>query len=113
MRLWLHTNGAASPQFDNNGFVVGPGAGAIDDLEKILDLAWENEVGLILCLWSFDMLRIRFGSLITDRAKLLLTDSVYTESYINNSLIPMVDSLKGHPGIIAWEVFNEPRCLLR
>lgn len=108
MRLWLHTNGEHTPAFDSNGMVTGPGEGTIEDLEQILDLAWEYEIGLILCLWSFDMLRESFGEEVTTRARQLLIDSAHTASYINKSLIPMVDSLKGHPGIQSWEIFNEP-----
>lgn len=108
MRLWLHTNGANTPEFGTDGMVTGPGENAISDLEKILDLAWENEVGLMLCLWSFDMLRESFGDDITQRSRKLLTDSAHTASYIYNALIPMVDSLKGHPAIQSWEIFNEP-----
>ena len=106
MRLWLHTTGAVSPEFD--GFeVVGPGDGTIEDLRVILDEAWNNDIGLILCLWSFDMLRARNGELITDRAKALLESSVLTQRYIDNALIPMVKELGDHPAIIAWEIFNE------
>lgn len=107
MRLWLHTTGAVTPEF--NGFeVVGPGEGAIEDLRLILDEAWRNDVGLILCLWSFDMLRARNGEEITDRAKALLESKVLTQRYINSALIPMVEALGDHPAIIAWEIFNEP-----
>lgn len=108
MRLWLHTNGASTPQFDSGGRVIGPGTGTIEDLRRILDLAWENRVGMLLCLWSFDMLRTSFGSTITDRSMNMLADTSYTNAYIENSLIPMVEALQGHPAIIAWEVFNEP-----
>jgi hypothetical protein len=104
----LHTNGTSTPQFDNAGFVVGPGEGTIEDLKKALDLAWEREIGLKLCLWSFDMLHQQNNSTVISRNLLMLTDTTYTRAYINNSLIPMVDSLKGHPAIIAWEIFNEP-----
>jgi hypothetical protein len=38
----------------------------------------------------------------------LLNDTTYTNAYIRNALIPMVDSLKGNPAIVAWEIFNEP-----
>ncbi|MFH1194806.1 MAG: discoidin domain-containing protein [bacterium] len=108
MRLWLHTTGSVSPQFDATGKVIGPGVGAIDDLEQILDLAWEREIGLMLCLWSFDMLRISNGATITNRAMSMLTDTSYTNTYVRNSLIPMVEALEGHPGILSWEIFNEP-----
>jgi hypothetical protein len=108
MRLWLHTTGANTPEFNAAGIVIGPGKGAIDDLQKILDVAWENQVGVMLCLWSFDMLRISNGTTITDHAMSMLSDTTFLGAYINNSLIPMVKALKKHPAIIAWEIFNEP-----
>lgn len=108
MRLWLHTTGAVSPQFDATGLVIGPGQNTIEDLKQILDIAWENHVGVLPCLWSFDMLRISNGATITDRAMSMLSDTTSLRAYIDNSLIPMVEALKGHPAIIAWEIFNEP-----
>ncbi len=107
MRFWLHITGANTPEWSGSQ-VVGPGQGAITDLQNILDLAWDNGVGLVLCLWSFDMLRISNGTLITDRSFDLLTDSTLTRTYIDNALVPIVQALTGHPAIIAWEIFNEP-----
>ncbi|HOK65657.1 MAG TPA: CBM35 domain-containing protein [Anaerohalosphaeraceae bacterium] len=107
MRLWLHTNGANTPAW--NGFAVtGPGTNTIADLEAILDLAWEHRISLMLCLWSFDMLRESYGTAITDRSMAILTDPTYRQTYIDNALIPMVSALAGHPAILAWEIFNEP-----
>ena len=108
MRLWLHTDGTSTPEFDSSGYVMGPGINTIEDLKAILDSAWRREIGLKLCLWSFDMLRLNKPSNVLDRNIAMLTDTNYTRAYINNCLIPMVDSLKGHPAIIAWEIFNEP-----
>ncbi|MFZ1083091.1 MAG: discoidin domain-containing protein [Candidatus Kryptoniota bacterium] len=113
MRLWLHTNGAETPVFDSNGYVSGPGPYAIQDLKKILSLAQQNNVGLVLCLWSFDMLQAAGSETnltqtqVNDNYK-LLTDTSYTMAYIRNSLIPMVDSVQDNPAILAWEIFNEP-----
>jgi hypothetical protein len=107
LRWWLHTNGTVSPAFDNSNFVSGPGSGTISDVKKVLDLAWEREIGVKLCLWSFDMLRSSNSTAVLNRNKLMLQDTAYTHAYINNCLIPMIDSLKGHPAIIAWEIFNE------
>ncbi len=107
MRLWLHTNGAHTPEW--SGFtVVGPGTDTISDLQDILDLAWEHKVSMMLCLWSFDMLRTSYGDTINDRAEAILTNTTYRQSYIDNCLIPMVTALAGHPAIVAWEIFNEP-----
>jgi hypothetical protein len=107
-RLWLHTDGTQTPQFNANGLVIGPGANAIEDLEQILDLAWQNEIGLLLCLWSHDMMNTRYSSQILDRNEMLLTDTSAMRVYINNALIPMVEAVQGHPALIAWEIFNEP-----
>ncbi|MDP4183585.1 MAG: Ig-like domain-containing protein [Bacteroidota bacterium] len=107
MRLWVHTNGAITPQFSGK-LVTGPGKNTISDLKKIVKLANDNEIGLILCLWSFDMLRTSYGTVITDRSKNILTNVDATITYLEKALIPMVDSLKDTPGIIAWEIFNEP-----
>lgn len=108
LRWWLHTNGINTPEFDGSGYVVGPGSGTIADIKKVLDLAWEREIGIDLCLWSFDMLKSSNGSTVINRNTLLLNDTSYTNAYIRNCLIPMVDALKGHPAIVAWEIFNEP-----
>ena len=107
MRLWLHTTGAYTPAWNGNT-VTGPGDNTIADLKTILDIAWTNKVGVILCLWSFDMLRIANGTNITTRAQAILTIPMFRQAYITNCLVPMVQALKGHPAIIAWEIFNEP-----
>jgi hypothetical protein len=107
LRFWLHTTGQYTPQFNAGGAVTGPGTNAIADLKRILDMAWQRRIGLVLCLWSFDMMVITNGTTVTNRSQLMLTDTAYTHAYINNALIPMVNGVRGHPGIIAWEVFNE------
>jgi Cellulase (glycosyl hydrolase family 5) len=107
LRLWLHTTGANTPAWSGST-VTGPGNNTIADLQKILDLAWQRKVGVILCLWSFDMLRTNNGATITTRSRNILTNDVYRQAYITNCLIPMVQAVKEHPAIIAWEIFNEP-----
>jgi hypothetical protein len=107
LRWWLHTNGTVSPAFNDTGLVIGPGSGTIESLKKALDIAWQREIGVKLCLWSFDMLQVTNSSVLVRNLK-LLNDTAYISAYINKCLIPMVDSLKGHPAIIAWEIFNEP-----
>jgi hypothetical protein len=107
MRLWLHTTGENSPAWSGWN-VTGPGTDTIADLETILDLAWEHDVGMVLCLWSFDMLVNTRPASVTDRSHAILTNETYRATYITNALIPMVQALQGHPAIIAWEIFNEP-----
>ena len=106
MRLWLHTTGSSTPQWSGN-MVIGPGVGAVEDLRTILSLAQSYDISLMLCLWSFDMLRISNGTGVTDRSFAILTQPANRQSYMDNSLKPMVEALKGHPAILAWEIFNE------
>lgn len=108
VRLWVHTNGASSPQYSGDS-VQGPGSGTISALQKIVDLAWSHKVTLVLCLWSFDMENPKeISAQQLRRNTKLLTDTRYTNNYINHALIPMVKGLKGHPGVVTWEIFNEP-----
>ena len=108
MRLWLNTNCSHTPQFNSYGFIIGPGVNAIQDLKDILSIAQQNDIGLQLCLLSFNML----STTELDTTQLnfnfnLLTDTTYTMSYVRNALIPMVQAVKGNSAIIGWEVFNE------
>jgi hypothetical protein len=107
IRWWLHTNGTSSPFFLNDSVAY------ITDNEilamfKGLDMAYERGMGIIMCLWSFDMLRSSNSTLVKYRNRLMLTDPVYTQAYINNALIPLLETIGDHPAVICWEIFNEP-----
>ena len=107
VRIWFHTTGNSTPEF-SNGAVIGPGEGTIEDARTILDLGLEYKVGVTFCLWSFDMLRATNSAAVLARNRAMLEDTTFTRAYINNSLIPMVEALGGHPALFSWEIFNEP-----
>ena len=108
-RWWLHIDGSVTPQFSSvDSTVIGPGSHTISDMRKTLDIAWQRAVGVNICLWAFDMLNTSNSALVLARNQKLLNDTNAIRAYINNCLIPMVDSLKGHPAILSWEIFNEP-----
>ncbi|MCL6589809.1 MAG: discoidin domain-containing protein [Firmicutes bacterium] len=110
VRWWLHVNGSKSPLFSADGYVTGISPNTIPNLKKALDMAWDRGLVMILTLWSFDMLQNQGQDMIA--TKRLIEDKKATAYYIKNALIPMVKAVKGHPGLLAWEVCNEPEGML-
>ena len=107
IRWWLHTNGSTSPIYGEDGKVIGLGEHEAENLKRALDLAYERGVLLMLCLWSHDMMKTDAG-IPTEWNQKMIEDPAYTQAYIDNALIPLVTAVKGHPDIVAWEIFNEP-----
>jgi len=110
VRVWIHCDGRASPEFDQNGYVTGLDENLLDELEDLLTKANDHAIMVVLCLWSHDMLEDHtaiagdFAGLHSD----LIKDSEKSQSYINQALVPMVQRLRDHCNILAWEVMNEP-----
>ncbi|MBN2305228.1 MAG: discoidin domain-containing protein, partial [Anaerolineae bacterium] len=107
LRWWLHTDGSASPIYGDDGKVVGLGENDIKNLKRGIDLAYERGILVMPVLWSHDMLKEK-AAVPAEWNTLMIEDPDYTQAYIDNALIPMVEALAGHPGIVAWEIFNEP-----
>jgi hypothetical protein len=108
MRMWLSHEMQYGYTFDSKGRASGLAANTISDMKKVLKLGWDREIGVIFCLLGFDMLKTELDTATLNRNKLILSDTSYTNAYIRNCLIPMVNALKGNPALISWEVFNEP-----
>ena len=106
VRWWLHTNGVQTPEFGADGLVRHIQPLALQNMRKVLDLAWERGITVSLCLWSFDMMQDQGQDLSVTRQ--LLEDSMALEAYLDRSLIPMVEFIGDHPAVMTWEIFNEP-----
>ena len=113
MRIWVHTSGEFNPKHDAQGFYICKDQKFFDDLKDMLDLADQHHILVMLTLWSFDMLDLAkspniYGDDIIPRNKALLTDNRYTDAYINNCYVKILDAVKGKPALLAIEVINEP-----
>ncbi len=106
LRWWLHVNGSESPVF-NEERVTGLAPQEIPNLLRALDMAHERRIMILAVLWSFDMLQQQAGVDI-ERNKRLIEDRLFTQAYIDNALTPMVQAVRGHPALLAWEICNEP-----
>jgi hypothetical protein len=104
VRWWMHCDGQATPSYDAQGKVTGMPEQAFVNMGRMLDLAAANKILLMPVLWSFDMANRNHANLILD--------SAYTNSYIRTVLTPLVTRYKGHPGLLAWEICNEPEWML-
>lgn len=95
--------GDNTPHFGSDGFVLGPDeAGTlINDLREFLDLCQANNIFVNLVLWNGALMR-------NGNYEALLYDNDKLQSYIDNALVPLVQGLKDHPALAAWEPMNEP-----
>lgn len=106
IRIWLFVEGDNIPAFDDkeSGRVVATdNAGTLTaDIELLLDYAASQNVFVNLCLWNGAVLRQQHTiDLIRD----VQGDRV--TSLLNTVITPLATAFKGHPGLGAWEIFNE------
>lgn len=114
MRFWLHTNGATNPLY-NDGVdplkCTGITSNDTTNLKDLLDRAKNHGISIQICIWTHNMLstlQTEVTQAVRDRNRAILEDTTYTKHYINNALTHFVKATKGHPALLAWEVFNEP-----
>ena len=57
--IWLHVEGDNSPNFDGNGFVIGPDRDGtlISDMRRYLDAAKDRNILVVFALWNGAYLR--------------------------------------------------------
>jgi hypothetical protein len=114
VRLWIHCDGRANPEFDENGFCTGLDPDFFMDLDDCFRLAQKYEVMIMPCLWSFDMCKDSRESAgeYAGNHQDLLTDSTKMESYLQKCFAPMVKRYANQCNLFAWEVCNEPEWAL-
>ncbi len=109
VRAWVHIDGRCSPTFDKDNKVTGISAQALGDLHDFLTRAKNHNVAVLLTLWSVE-LEENSGAWVdahgADRYK-FIADPAKTQTYIDNALIPLANSLNSEPALLGYEVANE------
>ena len=107
VRFWLHADGKSTPNFSEDGDVMGLGGPNFGpELKELVELAKDHELVLQLCLWSFDMCKHQ------DRHADLISNVTKTDSYVENALKPMLELLQGANHVVI-EVINEPEWCMK
>jgi hypothetical protein len=107
IRWWFHTNGTKTPGYNSSGLAQPLQQSHVDGIKSILSAANSAGVGINISLWSFDMLQSNAGNAYTNN-KALLENDTNRQAYVDNYLTPLVNAIKGTPGLYSWEIFNEP-----
>lgn len=79
--MWLHVEGANTPNYDSNGYVTGLDRTGtmLNDMRSFLDFAKSKNLFVIFALWN--------GALLRDsRTKNLFWDDSKLQSYIDKAL---------------------------
>lgn len=116
-RWWLYTNNAMDPIFDASNKTSGIELSTPANVKTVLDIAAEYGIVVSICLLSFDMAKkTAYSPNVAEgwsrynytANNLMLTDTTYTRAFITKAVLPLVKEFKNHPGLLTWEVFNEP-----
>jgi hypothetical protein len=113
VRWWFHTNGTKTPTYDSTGLAAKISDQTIAQVKQILDSAETAGQAVVVSLWSFNMLKSdQVSATILQNNKDLLQKDANRQAYVDNVITPLVTALKGHPGLYAWEAFNEPEGMI-
>ena len=116
LRWWLSTDASHDPKIDTSGAVTGLGLKTIANMRQALDTAYAYGVVVSMCLFSYDLLipgtKASYSSYNLASNLKFLTVPANIDTYLNNALKPMLDSVGSHPAVMCWEVFNEPENML-
>lgn len=112
VRLWVFGDGRSEPKFDAQGHVTGLGPAFLPDIDRLLQIASENKILLVLTLADFSM----FEDPIDPKtgggghSALVLENSVQ-QSYLDLALKPLLVRLEASPyksTVFGIDLINEP-----
>lgn len=125
VRLWAFER-FEGLRFSDNGLVTGLDSDFMTNLAKVLDTTASKGLQIYLCLnsWSVydgpsqDIVNngrapdyLALQATWKNLVRTLLQNAATLDSFINNALKPLVQSIGNHPALFAIDIMNEPELL--
>jgi len=111
VRWWLHNDASYCPKINSSGQVTGLATNSIKSMRRVLDIAYDNGVVVAMCLFSHNLVipgsKSSWSDYNVENNYKLFTNASNMDTYIQNGLNVILDSLGNHPAVMCWEVFNE------
>ncbi|MDT8718326.1 cellulase family glycosylhydrolase [Clostridium sp. 19966] len=111
VRWWVYCNMWASPLFsstDGKGLCTGLPTNWVTHMKQAADYANSKNMKIYFTFTSFDVAKTNnswyHGSIIDD--------PTVRKSFIDNAVVPVVQALGTNPGVMGWDVVNEPEWMI-
>lgn len=102
IRIWLHTGGEHTPQFNSSGYVTGLDPNITRDMVDFVQQAQQRNILVTYTVWNCAIMDPSYP------VYGLLIDDLKLQSYVEYALPQMVRALKSQRGLGMWEIINEP-----
>ena len=116
IRMFLLCDVRSGVRWDGEGIPAGLDDSVLPDLDAMLSVARGHRVGVIAVLLDFhlcDPATMIDGVQLGGRSYLIVHERART-AFIDRVLSPIVERCADDPGVVAWDVINEPEwCLPR
>lgn len=111
VRWWVFCNMYASPLFtstDGKGVCTGLPTKWVEHMKEITDYAYSKDMKIYYTFTSFDVATntndFYHGTIIDDLD--------IRKSFIDNAVTPIVQGLGDNPGVMGWDIINEPEWVI-
>ncbi|HST24309.1 MAG TPA: hypothetical protein VLR90_24615 [Blastocatellia bacterium] len=115
VRVFVFTDGRASPEFAPNGEVSGLDEYFFQDFDSMLDVARQHKLLLIPVLLDFtwlDTAKNITGAQLGGRSD-IISDPDKRQTFIDRALKPLIQRYCDNSQILAWEIINEPEWAMK
>lgn len=114
-RVFIFTDGRASPEFASSGKVTGLDSYFFEDFDELVAVARRQNILLIPVLLDFswfDSTAMEGGVQLGGRSD-VIRNTAKRQTFLDRALKPIVQRYCNESQILAWEIINEPEWAMR